>query len=103
MEILRGYHALRMAEDVSKVGGDFFISFYPYSRMNKQEPGTAMKEYHHCRVRKQLPHEKWSVDGKNFFLFEDENGKPKMCYRVLIRYMGFSNDDYNLKKIQWYE
>jgi hypothetical protein len=54
-----------------------------------------------CTFRTQLPEERFSIDSDNFFLFNDENGNPKMCYRILIRYMGFPQDGYKLHKIDW--
>ena len=54
-------------------------------------------------MRRPLPHDKWEVDGKNYFLFETEDGKPRSCYRVLIRYIAFSDDGYELQKVKWYE
>ena len=45
----------------------------------------------------------WDIDGKNFFLFLTEDGKPKACYRALIRYMSFSTDGNKLKQIKWYD
>ena len=32
---------------------------------------------------------------------EDGDGEPRMCYRILIRYMGFPQDGYKLHKINW--
>ena len=59
--------------------------------------------YHGCRCRKPLPRDKWSVDSKNYFLFDTADGQPKMCYKVLIRYIGFQNQGNKLKKVIWYE
>lgn len=42
-----------------------------------------------------------SIDSDNLFLFTDNNGEPKMCYRILIRYMGFPQDGFKLHKIDW--
>ena len=33
----------------------------------------------------------------------DSEGNPKTCYRNLIRFIGFPDDDYTLKKVIWYE
>ena len=33
--------------------------------------------------------------------YTDEDGNPKMCYRILIRYMGFPQDGFKLHKIDW--
>lgn len=100
---MRGHVALQLAETVTKAGGSFSISFFPFSRRNPQTGSVALKTYENCRMRKPLPHEKWDIDGKNFFLFLTEDNKPKACYRSLIRYMSFSSDGNKLKQIKWYE
>ena len=103
MDTMKGAVALQIAESVTKAGGSFTISFFPFSR-TKSGTGTAtLKTYSNCRMRKPLPHEKWDIDGKNFFLFLTEDDKPKACYRSLIRYMSFSTDGNKLKNIKWYE
>ena len=103
MDTIRGTDAVAMAESVSRMGGDFLISFFPFSRQKKPEGKVALKTFGHCTCRKPLPHDKFDIDGKNFFLFLNENDEPKACYRVLIRYMAFSKDGYKLKRVIWYE
>lgn len=103
MDILTGTVALQRAEMVTKAGGTFSISFFPFSRKKRSEGNVALKTYENCTMRLPLPHEKWDIDGKNYFLFLTEDGQPKSCYRALIRYMSFSNDGNTIKKIQWYE
>jgi len=93
---------LRRAEEATRIGGDFSIAFYPYSR-SKGTVSNELRSYEGCTVRAQLPHEKWSVDGKHFFLFDDADGKHRMCWRILIRYIGFKAEKYKLHKVIWYE
>lgn len=102
MKTLRGIDALKKAEAVSKAGGDFTVCFFPWNRTKPEKGSVKMKTYEHCTMRRPLPHEKWDVDGKNYFLFETMDGKPRLCHRSLIRYMAFSSDDYTLNKISWY-
>lgn len=98
---MNGIDALQWAREISKLpGGCFTLCFFPYSR-SKGEAGDRLVVKPRCRYRTQLPQEKFVVDGENYFLFEDENGEPRMCYRILIRYMGFPQDDYKLHKIDW--
>lgn len=92
-----------MAETVSKTGGDFIISFFPFSRKKSVSGKVWMKTYGHCTCRKPLPRDKFDIDGKHFFLFMDGDDKPKTCYRVLIRFIAFSTDGYKLKRVIWYE
>lgn len=101
-ETVQGEDAIRMAETITREGGTFSISFYHYSR-SKGVASDQLTTYHGCRCRKPLPRDRWSVDSKNYFLFDTADGKPKMCYKVLIRYIGFQNQDNRLKKIIWYE
>lgn len=92
---------LRLAEEVSKIpDGSFSIAFYPYSR-SSGEASTTLRVFHGCKVRSQLPRDKFRIDSDNYFLFTDESGSPKMCYRILIRFLGFPQDNFNLRKVIW--
>lgn len=80
--------------------GEFSLAFYPYSRTR----GTAsakMLVKEHCRCRTRMPEEKLSIEADNLFFFNDQEGKPRTCYRILIRYMAFPNDGYKMHKINW--
>ena len=92
-----------MAEAVTKAGGDFTLSFFPFSRKKPGADKVSLKTYEHCTCRKPLPKDKFDIDGKHFFLFLNEDDEPKSCYRVLIRYIAFSTDGYKLKRVIWYE
>lgn len=92
-----------MAETVTKAGGDFTLSFFPFSRKKPGADKVSLKTYEHCTCRKPLPRDKFDIDGKHFFLFLNEDDEPKSCYRVLIRYIAFSTDGYKLKRVIWYE
>lgn len=99
--IMDGIDAMRWAREISKLpDGHFTIAFFPYSRQ-KNEANNKLIVRKGCRFRAQLPHERFSVDGENLFLFTDSDDNPKMCYRILIRYMGFPNDNFKLHKINW--
>jgi hypothetical protein len=98
---MKGLQAMDLAKEISKVpGGDFTIAFFPYSR-TKVEASSKLSIREHCKFRPQLPDEVFSIDSENFFLFTDETGSYKMCYRYLIRFMGFPQDNYKLHKIEW--
>ncbi|MFH0760731.1 MAG: hypothetical protein V2A67_04445 [Bacteroidota bacterium] len=101
MNPINGIDAIRKAQEISKVGdGTFTIAFYSYNR-TKQEAGDKLKVYEGCKTRTQLPQERFSIDGDNFFLFLDKDGNPKTCYRILIRFMGFPEDGFKLRNVQW--
>ena len=96
-----GITALQNAREISKLpDGYFTVAFFPYSR-SKGEAGAQLVVKEHCKYRTQLPHERFSVDSENYLLFTDANGDPKMCYRILIRFMAFPQDGYKLHKINW--
>lgn len=98
---MNGTDAIALAREVSKIPDGYFnIAYFPYSR-TRQEASDKLKVSEHCKFRAQLPTEQFSTDSENFFLFEDKNGDPKMCYRILIRFMGFPTDEFKLKKIDW--
>lgn len=98
---MSGIVALQWAREISKLpNGNFTICFFPYSR-TKGVASAGMDVKERCTYRTQLPQERYSVDSENYLLFNDEHGDPKMCYRILIRYMGFPQDGYKLHKINW--
>ena len=103
MRTISGRLALQRAEALSKVGGNFSLCFYPYSRKKGNPDRIEMKTAERCTMRRPLPHERFDVDGKNYFLFSTEDGQPRMCYRCLIRFIGFSDENYMLYKVVWYE
>lgn len=102
MEIkLSGIQAMQWAKEMSKLpDANFTIAFFPCSRQRGVAiPKLTIKEG--CKWRTQLPEERFSIDSDNLFLFTDNNGEPKMCYRILIRYMGSPQDGFKLHKIDW--
>lgn len=98
---LDGISAMQWARELSKLPqGDFTLVFFPYSRRRdiaSEQP--VVKE--HCKWRTQMPQEKIDINSDNLLLFTDGEGEPRMCYRILIRYMAFSQDNYKLHKINW--
>ncbi len=99
--VLNGINALQWAREISKLPeGHFTIAFFPYSR-NRRQASARIVVKEHCKYRTQLPKERFEVDGENYFLFTDGDGRPRMCYRILIRYMAFPNDGFKLHKISW--
>lgn len=104
MDTIKGSVALQKAEVLSKAGGTFNLAFFPYSRTKK--PGASsvpLKMFSGCTMRKPLPHDKFDIDGKNYFLFLTSDGQPRSCYRALIRAIGFSDEDNKLYRVRWYD
>lgn len=104
METIKGIDALKRAETLSKVGGSFSISFFPFSRKKKAaETDARLETFQGCTMRLPLPHDRFDIDGKHFFLFTTQDEKPRTCYRVLIRFIGFSDENFKLYRVLWYE
>lgn len=98
---ITGIQAMQLAKEISKIPDAFFtVAFFPYSRA-KGEVSKELKIKERCKFRAQLPNEQFSIDSENFFLFLDSDGEPRMCYRILIRWMGFPHDNYKLHKVNW--
>ena len=103
MDTMHISEALNWAKEISKLPDCCFtLAFFPYSRQ-KNEASDQLVTKEGCKYRSQLPQEQFSIDSDNFFLFTDGNGDPKMCYKILLRFMGFPQDGYKLHKITWYE
>ena len=101
MNTINGLDAINLMKEISKVpDGTFTIAFYPYNR-TKGEASDQLRTIEGCKVRAQLPQEKWSVAGDNYFLFLDKTGDHKSCYRILIRFVGFPSDGFKLRKVKW--
>ncbi len=98
---IKGVQALRLASEVSKLQDGYFdIAFYPYNS-TKGVAVAKLKVIKGCKVRKQLPTDRFARSSENFFLFTDADGKPKMCYKYLIRYISFPQDEGKLRKVIW--
>lgn len=101
MNTIKGIDAIRLAQEVSKLpGGCFTVAFYPYNR-TKGEAYPKLRIIEGCTFRSQLSQEAWSIDSDNYFLFQDKSGAPKTCYRVLLRFIGYPQDNFQLRKINW--
>jgi hypothetical protein len=101
MQTIAGLDALYLTKAVSKIkDGCFTLAFYPYNR-TKGLCEAKLRVMEGCKYRSQLPQDAFDVDGDNFFLFTDKDGNPKSCYRILARFIGFPNDNFKLRKINW--
>lgn len=102
METISITEAIRLVREISQLPepmNRFTIAFFPYSRA-KSEASARLTTKENCTFRKQLPRDQFAVDSENFFLFSDGSGNPKACYRVLMRYIGFPQDNFKLRKIK---
>lgn len=101
MKQMKGIEALELAKEISKLpDGKFNIAFFPCN-LTKGKATTTMRVIEQCKVRTQLPEDQFLRDSDNFFLFQDKDGNPKTCYCVLIRFIAFSSDNYQMRKVTW--
>lgn len=101
MKAIDGIDALRLATEISKLpDGCFTIGFFKYNS-SKDQASDKLTILERCQTRTQLPQDIFSRDSENFFLFQDEEGNPKTAYRILIRFIGFPDDGFELRKINW--
>lgn len=101
MEIIKGIDAIRTMQEICKLpDGEFTIAFFPYNR-TKGIAVPTLQVREHCKVRAQLPQDRFQIPSDNYFLFEDKDGNQKTCYRVLIRFVGFPPDN-KLIKVKWF-
>lgn len=101
MNSIAGLDAIRLTQEIARIpGGTFKIAFYQYNR-TKGEAIPQLRIMEQCTYRSQLPQDEFGIDGDNFFCFKDKDGKEKTCYRILMRFIGFPNDNYSLRKINW--
>ena len=99
--VLSGLEAMAWAREVSKLpGGHFNMAFFPCS-LRKMEASAQLQTEDGCTWRPQMPDERTFVHGDNLLLFNDGQGRPRQCYRILVRYMAFPNDGYKMHKIDW--
>ena len=102
MESITGIESIRMMKEVSKLpDGHFTIAFFPYNR-TKEEASTKLQVRERCKARAQLPQDLFQIPSDNYFLFQDKDRNPKMCFRVLIRFVGFP-PEYKLIKVKWFK
>jgi len=100
METISGLDAIRLAQEVSRVpDGTFTVAFYPYNR-TKGIASSKLEIRKDCKTRAQLPQEVFAVESDNYFCFQNMDGDPKTCYRILWRFIGLP-PDYRLRKIDW--
>lgn len=100
MKTIKGLDAIRLAQEVSKVpDGSFIVSFYPYNR-TKGQASDKLTTREGCKTRAQLPQEVFAIASDNYFCFQDTDGNPKTCYRILWRFVAFP-PEFIMRKIEW--
>jgi len=83
------------------VPGAHFTLIHLSCNFKTDKSGETVK-HERCRVRPAIKTDTFHIDGDLYFTYEDmDTGEPKMCFKKLMRYIGFP-PDYELLKIDWY-
>jgi hypothetical protein len=99
--IISGSDAIRRARNLKYVPGASFTLIHLTCNFKTKECGKTVK-IEHCRVRMALKEDTFHLDGDLYFPYEDvDTGDAKMCFKRLMRYIGFP-PGYELLKIDWY-
>jgi hypothetical protein len=99
---ISGTEAIRRARNLKYVPGAAFTLIHLTCDMKKKKYGETSKT-ERCRIRRALNEDTFQLDGDLYFTYEDaDTGEPRMCFKRLMRYIGFP-PDYQLQKINWYD
>ena len=100
MNAIDGIDAIKLANEISNIpDGCFIISFFKCN-LTKLQASAELETRKGCKIRSQLPQDKFRYDGDNYFLFNDNENNPKSCYRILLRYIAFP-PDFKPLKVNW--
>jgi len=95
---ISGTEAIRRARYLKYVPGAVFTLIHLSCNFKTRKCGETVK-HERCRIRKALNEDTFQLDGDLYFTYEDvDTGDPKMCFKRLMRYIGFP-PDYELLKI----
>ena len=96
-----GSEAIRRARNLKYVPGATFSLIHLTCNLKTKECGKLSKT-ERCRVRLALKEDTFQLDGDLYFTYEDaDTGEPKMCFKILMRFIGFP-PDHELLKIDWF-
>lgn len=84
---------------LTNTDSSFTIAFFKCNRLT-DEVSDRLSVRHGCKLRSQLPMDKFTEDSENYFLFADDKGEPRTCFRVLLRFVGFPPHEDELIKIK---
>ena len=99
-KIIAGAEAIRWARNLKYVPGAWFSLVHITCSMKTGKCGE-ISNHPRCRVRPSLKEETFHLDGDMYFTDQDlDRGEPRMCFKKLMRYIGFP-PDYDLQKISW--
>jgi hypothetical protein len=86
---ISGTETIRRARNLKYVPGASFTLIHLTCNFKTKDFGQAVK-CERCRVRPALREDTFQLDGDLYFTYEDlDTGEPKMCFKRLMRYIGF--------------
>lgn len=99
---ISGSEAIRRARNLKFVPDAYFTLLHLTCNLTTNKSGQLVK-VDKCRVRPSLREDTFQLDGDLYFPYEDlDTGEPKMCFKKLMRYIGFP-PNYELLKIDWFD
>jgi hypothetical protein len=102
-ETITGTQAINRMRNLRLVNDATFTLIHISCKLTTGECGTIVK-HERCRLRKSLPDKRFkTADSDHYLTYEDvDTGEPKMCFKILIRFVAFP-PDYRLLKVTWFE
>ena len=98
---ISGQEAIRRARNLKYVSGASFTLIHLTCNFKTKKCGEVSKT-ERCRVRPALKEDTFQMDGDLYFTYENmDTGEPRMCFKRLMRYIGFP-PNYELQKIDWF-
>ena len=86
---ISGTEAIRRARNLKYVPDAYFTLIHLTCNFKTKECGGVSKTERY-RVRPALKEDTFQLDGDLYFTYEDlDTGDPKMCFKCLMRYIGF--------------
>ena len=99
---ISGVEAIRRARNLKYVPDAVFTLIHLTCNFKTGRFGETVK-HERCRVRPSIKEDTFEMDGDMYFPYEEtDTGEPRMCFKRLMRFIGFP-PNYELIKIKWYD
>lgn len=94
--------AIRRMRLVSKTKDGYFAMMHLTCNLKTGESGE-LRKVERARLREALRRETFQVDGDHYLPYTDlDINEPRMCFKVLIRWVGFP-PDYRMMKVKLFD
>ncbi|MDR2130545.1 MAG: hypothetical protein LBP56_05180 [Odoribacteraceae bacterium] len=101
-EYIPATEAIQRMRLISKVE-DAYFTLVHLTYNHKTGAGGETRKVERCRLRPSLPDGVTRIDPDHYLTYVDGSmDEPRMCFKKLIRYVGFP-PDYKLLKVNWFE